>query len=461
MVLTIMSEMFLVIILLFVGHSFWALVKRDYLFRSMISDEANLETLISLDEIQSLLSSDSLYLQKSELGYSINIASLVKSDKASMRNLKLVFGAVAILTLIASNYLGKIFILSNILIFSLLYLLPLRGPAHRNVLNQVLILAAILYKWHKEDEKGCNEWIESAWSLKKVYEVVKKVAAGQKTGEKRRRKKSSAGKSVSDSMLRWKVDEDFIKAAEHGDLPLVSRLVADGASVNTKNELGTTVLMLASNNGNCDLVKVLLAEGAEVNAKNNDGSTALTFASVEGHVEVVRVLLDNDANVNAQDNSGWSPLTVASQNGHREAVQALLAKGAEVNANNKNGTTALMRASQNGHLEVVRALLDNGANVNAQGKDGTTALIFASLEGHKDIVQVLLRKGAGVNAENQKGITALMAASAEGHNQVVKVLLAKGADIYAKSKDGVTAFMFAVNNGHGEIRELLRKAGAK
>ena len=49
--------------------------------------------------------------------------------------------------------------------------------------------------------------------------------------------------------------------------------------------------MAASYNGHLDVVQALLAKGADVNAKNNIGWTALDVARVRGHAEV-RALLE-------------------------------------------------------------------------------------------------------------------------------------------------------------------------
>jgi uncharacterized protein len=69
-------------------------------------------------------------------------------------------------------------------------------------------------------------------------------------------------------------------------------LLAHGAEVNAKDDVGWTALMGASYAGHLNLVQALLAKGAEVNAKANNGKTALMVAS---NAEVKALLVQTGA----------------------------------------------------------------------------------------------------------------------------------------------------------------------
>ena len=85
--------------------------------------------------------------------------------------------------------------------------------------------------------------------------------------------------------------EDLIKAASDGNADAVQALLAKGADIDAKDDLGRTALIVASEHGHLDAVQTLLAKGADVNAKANTGFTALMAACVMGHVDVLQATI--------------------------------------------------------------------------------------------------------------------------------------------------------------------------
>ncbi len=258
------------------------------------------------------------------------------------------------------------------------------------------------------------------------------------------------------------VNEDFIKAAQKGDLPAVKSFIVNGANVDKKDEYGQTALMAASQAGQIEIVQALIANGANVDKKDDYGQTALMAASASGHKDVVQALLDKGADVKAKQNDGVTALMYASETktDQIEIVQALIAKRADVNAKDKKDKTALMAASERGHTGIVQALLTSGADVNAKRNDGISSLMWASMRGYREIVKLLLARGADVNAKNSSGGTSLSAASLNGHKEIVQVLLANGADVNAKDDQNRTALFLASMEGHKEIVQALLDKGA-
>ncbi len=59
------------------------------------------------------------------------------------------------------------------------------------------------------------------------------------------------------------VDVSLFAAALNGNLPVVRKLVADGANVNVKNQKGETPLLAAAANGHLEVAKFLIASGAD------------------------------------------------------------------------------------------------------------------------------------------------------------------------------------------------------
>ena len=186
--------------------------------------------------------------------------------------------------------------------------------------------------------------------------------------------------------------EESWRAALDGDLVTVQRLVERGASPDSSDREGSTLLMLAARTGHLPVVSYLLSQKASVNARNRFGDTALMAASLKGQVAVARVLLENGAELNPP---GWTPLHYAAFDGRTEMIKFLLDKGAEKNAVAPNEFTPLMLAVRNGHEEAAWALLYGDPDVNYKTRStGDSALTLATKRGYVPVVNLLKRAGA-------------------------------------------------------------------
>lgn len=79
-----------------------------------------------------------------------------------------------------------------------------------------------------------------------------------------------------------------------------------------KNKLN---LKLFSGYGRRDVVDFLLANGASINARDDGGLNPLHNACSFGHNDVVRLLLDAGANPNTRDNWNYTPLHESASKG--------------------------------------------------------------------------------------------------------------------------------------------------
>lgn len=78
-----------------------------------------------------------------------------------------------------------------------------------------------------------------------------------------------------------------------GNATLIKKAIAHGADVNAKDDVGHTVLMLASSS-ECfspETIQLLIDQGADVNMKSANGETALDFAKRGGQTRVVELLV--------------------------------------------------------------------------------------------------------------------------------------------------------------------------
>jgi hypothetical protein len=166
------------------------------------------------------------------------------------------------------------------------------------------------------------------------------------------------------------------------------------------------------------VIEKLLDDGADINMTLQ--RTSLHAAAAKGNLEIVELLIERGADVNLRDIHGRVPMFVALAE-HQPEVARRLAEHTDPNVLTADGSTLLMAAARAEDVELVRWALDHGTDVNAirPHKSNATALIFAARKGNPEIVAMLLAGGADPNAVNREGKTALECAK----NQDVKELL--------------------------------------
>jgi ankyrin repeat protein len=117
--------------------------------------------------------------------------------------------------------------------------------------------------------------------------------------------------------------------------------------------------------GDLEMVQVLLDNDADVNSRNEYGSSSLIVASNyvgPQSLHIVRLLLDNGANPNVWTSiRGTTPLHAASYRGNLEVVRLLLEYGADVERKNKEDRTPFEVALEGRHHEVALFLSFHGA----------------------------------------------------------------------------------------------------
>jgi hypothetical protein len=142
-------------------------------------------------------------------------------------------------------------------------------------------------------------------------------------------------------------------------------------------------LLKAANHGNIDQIKELLDKGADVNAKGQDDNwTPLMKAAANNQFEVCKLLIEKGADINAVNKQGFTVLIIAALYGkdHPEVCKVLIEKGADVNARSQDGRrlTPLMAAARQGSLEICKLFIKSGADVFALKLGRETALLWAA-----------------------------------------------------------------------------------
>ena len=101
----------------------------------------------------------------------------------------------------------------------------------------------------------------------------------------------------------------LVLAAEHGLVPAIEELLAQGVQVNYRNHVFATALYCAVFHNHLPVVTSLLSHGADPNLARTGSFTPLHVASYRGdHVECARMLVDAGADTAVQDEMGKTAL---------------------------------------------------------------------------------------------------------------------------------------------------------
>ncbi|CAN0435953.1 unnamed protein product [Ascophyllum nodosum] len=217
---------------------------------------------------------------------------------------------------------------------------------------------------------------------------------------------------------------NIFRAAEAGDVDLISRYLIGGGNANKAGKEGYTILHLAAMRNQEDMVKLLLAGGADPDVHDKgEGLTPLMWAAQLGHAEVAILLLEAGADSEQEDREDLTALHWAARMGKERTLAVLLDHRADVEAVDYDGNTPLIWAAREGHRGCANRLLGSGASVTIPDENGNTALHFACQMGHAEIVSDLLDKGALATAQDYWQFTPFHRACSQGHGDVLEELL--------------------------------------
>ena len=123
------------------------------------------------------------------------------------------------------------------------------------------------------------------------------------------------------------LNKKLIKAAKHGDISEVEKLIEKIADVNVTDKYRNTALHLAAYDGNLKIVEALVSAGAELNTRDVHGMTALDWAIANGHTKIVETLVKEGAELTTTDVHGITALQIAIFEGHYIHVKNAIEEG--------------------------------------------------------------------------------------------------------------------------------------
>lgn len=156
----------------------------------------------------------------------------------------------------------------------------------------------------------------------------------------------------------------------------VVRAALSGISIeeiDSKDEYGNTLLLLACQYKCEDLVRIMLNKGADPNAINQSGACCLHFACYResASLKIVKILLQNGANPEVREITyGCTPLHYSAGNGDVEFCKLLLNHGAQIGTVDYYNYTCVDYARESSLGDVASYLQGRLDKFNVQFKSG-------------------------------------------------------------------------------------------
>jgi ankyrin repeat protein len=204
------------------------------------------------------------------------------------------------------------------------------------------------------------------------------------------------GKRMTTSTLA----QEFLTAAEKGQLELLKNCIEKGVDINTTNRQGRTAIVNASLNKHYECVSFLINAGADIDKQDQTCFNPFLLSCLNNDLTLLRLVLPAKPNLDLLTRFGGVGITPASEKGHVEIVRELLEK-TEINVNHTNfvGWTPLLEAivlNDGGEKQqqIVKLLLEHGANPHMTDKYGKKPLELAREKGYHEIAELLVAAGA-------------------------------------------------------------------
>jgi len=284
-------------------------------------------------------------------------------------------------------------------------------------------------------------------------------------------------------------------AVAKGDVNLVSSLLDEKATPESRGFPFSNTLIIAVKHGHVAVVNVLLEKNASAHLESReypDGYTALMWAAMKGFDEIITLLLNKNANPYQTLGRFYGKQTAldlafrqrqtstvvlfqaietnvlfrASEKNDINLIQELLLnKKIDPNTKNEHGETALHYAARKGHGEAVALLISHKADLKVTGNRdtalGMTPLHYAISEPKENCAMtVLIDHKAELTALDAFGNTPLQIAASKGYDGTVEMLIRAKADVNTPNYSGLTPLHCAARDGKTTTVKTLLKLRA-
>ncbi|MCJ1389992.1 hypothetical protein MMC18_002850 [Xylographa bjoerkii] len=295
-------------------------------------------------------------------------------------------------------------------------------------------------------------------------------------------------------------------AAHIGNLGLLRRVIEEGeGSLLDVDELGNSILRVASDSFRIDIVRFLLEAGSDCFQENNLGISTymyhwyryliagglelnefglygsfnpMVFDFNELHFAVLglgtvsaetAIQMVARSTIDKKDRMGITALAYAARRGDAQSVEALLLKGADPNVEDKEGSTPLRDAISSNKVRCVQLLLTAGADahhLDSLGKGLISHAIFMAVD--TSVLEVLLSHNISINVADHNGVTPIMdmaniSMEYTEEGSIIEILLwlvDHGAELDHQNSNGDTSLMLAMKLRSHLMLIILLQLGA-
>lgn len=159
----------------------------------------------------------------------------------------------------------------------------------------------------------------------------------------------------------------------------------------TVDELGNTILHVATRLGRNDIVNFLLRHNVFVDVLNDSNDSPLNIAVRYQQTQIVRTLLQHKPNLTDLNKYGFASIHIAAALPNEEILQLLLHAGAPIELKTHTGATALMLAVSKKLSLNITSLLIGKANVDSKNSDDVSSIDIAIKNKDPISFELLLR----------------------------------------------------------------------
>ena len=115
----------------------------------------------------------------------------------------------------------------------------------------------------------------------------------------------------------------LLHKAKTGDIEGMEQSLEHGTPIDTRNEAGSTALMIATYSRQVEAVEFLCKKGANLNIQNSNGTTALIHAAYYNIYEAAEILVRYGADKTIEDRYGNTALDYARQFEYNRMISLL------------------------------------------------------------------------------------------------------------------------------------------
>ncbi len=267
------------------------------------------------------------------------------------------------------------------------------------------------------------------------------------------------------------LNKDLIIAINDVKTSDVSRLIEQGANVNTADLSGRPALSIAIAKRSNRIAEILIKNNADVNQTINNKSvenkmTPLMLAAGNNAVDITSMMIDKGADISAISESGKTALTVAVIKNDTAIIEILISKGVDVSQEDMAGEKPLILAIKHYNRRATKMLLDAGANVDITDHDKKTAIECAFF-GRLDIFEMFIENCCGQMSSHKLSqvitgeMTPLMLAIGLKSVIAARSLIDAGVDTTQCGRPGNDALAMAKSHQAIEIVAMIEKSQIK